>query len=97
MRPKETDIIENGAAHEQEWWCEALTDKKRLPWLWDIDIALIQEKQRSGTWDWELLVQQLSEPAIHEPSDTTLTLPVGLRNRRRIWHCIEEARVDDTA
>ncbi|KAK8076298.1 hypothetical protein PG994_003570 [Apiospora phragmitis] len=95
-RPKEIGTTEDEIAYGQDWWCESLAKQQRLPWLWDLDSELVREKQRNGNWDWELLVRKLSKPEIHEPSDTTLNLPVGLRNRRRIWRCLEEARVGDT-
>lgn len=96
-RPNEVGFTEDETSNGQDWWCEALADKKLLPWLWDLDSELLREKQRAGNWDWESLVRSLSKPEIHEPSDTTLNLPVGLRNRRRIWRCLEEARVDNTS
>ncbi|KIN00562.1 hypothetical protein OIDMADRAFT_145999 [Oidiodendron maius Zn] len=83
--------------YSQDWWCRALIHKKMLPWLWDIDIHEIRERQQSGNWNWELLARQLSQVEIHEPHDTTLKLPLGLRNRRRIWRILEEGRVDDVA
>ncbi|KAK8098835.1 uncharacterized protein PG998_012076 [Apiospora kogelbergensis] len=94
-RRKGIDATENKTVYGQEWWCEALTNRKRLTWLWDLDSEVVREKQRNGNWDWELLVNKLSNPEIHEPTDTTLNLPVGLRNRRRIWRCLEEARFGD--
>ncbi|KAI1169461.1 hypothetical protein F4777DRAFT_573055 [Nemania sp. FL0916] len=84
-------------AHSQDWWCDALANKTLLPWLWDLNAELIREKQRDGSWDWELLVRKLSHVKLHESGDTTLSLPLGLRNRRRIWRCLEDGRVDDVA
>ena len=81
----------------QERWCDALISNDLLPWLWDLDISKVRAKQRRGNWDWELLARQLSQVTIHEPDDTTLQIPQALRNRRRIWRLLEEARIDDVA
>lgn len=79
----------------QVQWCDRLTSKEHFPWLWDLDKSQIQEKSRSGNWDWELLVGKLSQVRIHQLDDTSMNLPLGLRNRRRIWRSIEEARFGD--
>jgi hypothetical protein len=84
-------------AYSQDWWCEALINKKMFPWLWDIDIHMIRERQKTGNWNWELLARQLSQIVIHDPHDKTVKLPLRLRNRRRIWRILEEGRVDDVA
>jgi hypothetical protein len=83
--------------YSQDWWCKALIKKKMFPWLWDIDKRMICEKQQTGNWNWELLARQLSQIKIHEPHDTTLKIPLRLRNRRRIWRILEEGIVDDVA
>ena len=87
----------SGGVHSQDWWYDALASKKLFPWLWDLDVEAIRKKRQDGSWDWELLGRQLSQVKIHQPSDETLRLPLGLRNRRRIWRLLEEARVDDVA
>jgi hypothetical protein len=84
-------------ALSKDWWCEALVNKEMFPWLWDLDVSVVREKQRAGHWNWELLARQLSQTKIHEPGDTSLRLPLPLRNRRRIWRLLEEARVDDVS
>ncbi|XXG93756.1 hypothetical protein Hte_000005 [Hypoxylon texense] len=91
-----SDQISN-AVRNQDWWYGALVNKKLFPWLWDLDMEAVHEKYRCGSWDWELIVRQLSQLEIHEPGDGTLSLPVGLRNRRRIWRLLEDARLDDIA
>ena len=58
---------------------------------------MILEKQRAGNWNWELLVRKLSIKTIHEPDDKSIDLPLQLRNRRRIWRLLEEARIHDVA
>jgi hypothetical protein len=79
----------------QDWWREALVKKEMFPWLWDMDVDIVYSK--TGDWNWELLARKLSQVQIHEPTDTSLALPLALRNRRRIWRLLEEARVDDVA
>lgn len=61
-----------------------------MPWLWDIDTGFIRSRQESGFWDWESLVRLLSVP-----DEETLQLPPSLRNSRRIWRILKEARVGD--
>lgn len=96
-----TSIDSNGIlnyqASHQDWYCEALINGQMFPWLWDIDINVVREKQHAGHWNWELLVRQLSWKKIHEPDDRSIKLPLQLRNRRRIWRLFEEARVHDVA
>ena len=55
------------------------------------------KKEAAGSWDWRELIQRLANPLIHEPGDTSIDLPLGLKNRRRIWRLLEEARVHDVA
>ncbi|KAI0017071.1 hypothetical protein F4780DRAFT_796877 [Xylariomycetidae sp. FL0641] len=83
------------ATHKQEWWYDALITKRLCPWLWDLDINAVQQKRQTGSWDWEDIVCRLTQGSIHEPSDEALTLPTGLRNRRRIWRLLGDARVGD--
>ncbi|KAH8678383.1 hypothetical protein BX600DRAFT_507334 [Xylariales sp. PMI_506] len=83
--------------HSQGWWCDALADGKLFAWLWDLDKEAIRTKQRDGDWDWERLARSFSQVDIYEPTNATLDLPLGLRNRRRIWRVLEEARLDDVA
>lgn len=89
--------LECDYTYSPDWWCEAFASKEIFPWLWDVDTCLIEEKQRAGCWNWELLIRQLSQMKIHEPNDTSLKLPLALRNRRRIWRLLEEAKVNDIA
>ncbi|CAG9982212.1 unnamed protein product [Clonostachys byssicola] len=80
---------------DQDRGYNKLINKKELPWLWDLDEDVVRKKQRTGDWNWELLVDKLSGTDIYRPEDETLRLPLGLRNRRRIWKCIEDARLGD--
>ncbi|KAL9608030.1 MAG: hypothetical protein Q9167_007109 [Letrouitia subvulpina] len=80
-------------------------DLLSIGWLWDLDAELIlakdglatdaevapKETQDSrGAWDWELLMRQLSQPEILEPGKVLVDLPLGLRNRRRVWILVED-------
>jgi hypothetical protein len=33
-------------AYHQDWWCEAFISKRMFPWLWDIDIGMVRERQQ---------------------------------------------------
>ena len=81
----------------RSWYISALHNGHLLPWLFDLDVTQILEKEASGHWDWKGLIQRLMIPSIHEYDNTSLNLPLGLRNRRRIWRMLEEARVHDVA
>lgn len=87
--------IECEYTHSPHWWREKLVSKETLPRLWDLDVNEIRAKH--GRWDWELLVRQLSQTEIHEPDDRSVSLPPSLRNRRRIWRILDEARINDIA
>ncbi|KAI0802905.1 hypothetical protein GGR55DRAFT_402847 [Xylaria sp. FL0064] len=106
-RPKDSALETDGepqhiaeflvTAHSQDGCCEALANNQLFPWLWDLDTRLVRRKQQDASWDWDRLVRKLSQVKIHESHDATLSLPLGLKNRRRIWRCLEDARLDDVA
>lgn len=49
-----------------------------------------------GYWDWEQLVRQLAQvDAFESGRSMERAPPLELRNRRRIWRLLDEARVDD--
>ncbi|KAF2822404.1 hypothetical protein CC86DRAFT_469777 [Ophiobolus disseminans] len=70
---------------------------QNIPWLWDVDEKAVAAKQESGVWDWALLEHQILAPLLHNLEDKNLDIPLELRNRGRIWHIHERARVDDVA
>lgn len=74
---------------------ELLVKPRTFPWLWDLDTRSLRAKHTSSRWHWESLLRSLSQPDIYMPSNDTLHLPLSLRNRRRIWRILEEARVND--
>lgn len=76
-------------------WRLALLDGTVLPWLWDLD-AKASDPYEPDVWDWELLVRMLAQTTIFEPGNAMEDVPLGLRNRRRIWRLLEEMRVGDS-
>lgn len=89
-------------------WRELLFQGQLLPWLWDLDPAILQgrpptlagnDAQTYATediWDWEQLVRQLAPPDAFEPGNLMENAPLRLRNRRRIWRLLDEARLRTT-
>lgn len=79
--------------HHPNVWRQALSEGY-LPWLWDLDPAAIAQKEASKShgqeWNWELLVRQLAQVNLHEPKAILVDLPMGLRNRRRIWRILAD-------
>ena len=74
-------------------WRQALS-AGYLPWLWDLEAAAVSDKEASKPhdqeWNWELLVRQLAQVNLHEPKAVLVDVPMGLRNRRRIWRIVED-------
>ena len=86
------------------FWRFRLTNQlgRSHPWLWDIDVAMCKAKDleplRTGTtkWDWERLVRALAQKDVFEPGGSMADgVPLGLRNRRRIWRMIEDIGIPD--
>jgi hypothetical protein len=85
-------------------WRELLFDQGLLPWLWDLDSSLLQSRKSDilpfydveNAWDWELLVRQLAQTDVFESGKLMEHAPLALRNRRRIWRLVDEARVDNS-
>jgi len=75
--------------------CE-LFSPQAIPWLWDIDMRMVEDKARSGEWGWHQLARRLAAVTrgTEHPKNHTMQLPAGLRNRRRIWPILEEARMN---
>ena len=81
-------------------WRRVLLSGTLLPWLWDLD-------QASDIWalnyehfsqvpfatggDWESLARLLAQVEVYEPFGLLEGLPLGLKNRRRIWRLVEDA------
>lgn len=82
--------------HKPSEWRDALASGKLFPWLWDLDVEVCQQDSEQA-WNWELLARKLSATDLYNPEDTALQIPLALRNRRRIWHVIEVARINDVA
>ncbi|KAI1207809.1 uncharacterized protein F4807DRAFT_433404 [Annulohypoxylon truncatum] len=88
-----------------QWiWREVLLRGECLPFLRDLDVAVVRDfcarwgrEHGSQEPNWELLVRKLSQEAwsIWDAESSSLKVPSGLRNRRRIWQLIEEMYVGD--
>ena len=92
--PQPNDLsLECTAQNSFSIWREALTNGY-LPWLWDLKPDALAHKEASkplgGQWNWELLVRQLARVDLHEPKAVLEDLPMGLRNRRRIWRRVKD-------
>lgn len=85
--------LECTAQSSSNAWREALV-RGYLPWLWDLEPGVIAHKEASKPaeqeWNWELLVRQLAQVDLHEPRAVLENLPMGLRNRRRIWRLADD-------
>lgn len=75
-----------------KYWRQALQTGTLLPWLSDLDPKIVAKKEASlpagEEWNWELLVRQLAQSDLYEPRKVLEDLPLGLRNRRRIWRLV---------
>ncbi|KAI1758724.1 hypothetical protein GGR53DRAFT_215118 [Hypoxylon sp. FL1150] len=85
-------------------WRDVLLGGKCLPFLPEIDVRAVEDF--CTTWDgayqgrepnWELLVRRLSQESwsIWDAESSSLDVPNGLRNRRRIWKLVEEMYVGE--
>ncbi|KAF3225406.1 hypothetical protein TWF106_002545 [Orbilia oligospora] len=70
------------------FWRDRLLNGEAVPWLWDIDAR--QVKNFSLANDWGALVQALRMPGRYNDD----RLPIGLRNRIRIFTIIAEIRLE---
>ena len=84
------------------FWRECLVSKYCLPWLWDLDRNMCEQKdqQQPGNgafrWDWEGLIRTLAQQAVFEKDGPMSNgVPLGLRNRRRIWRIMRELKVPE--
>lgn len=80
-----------------------------IPYLSQLDegeFMSVLTKDVNSEWDFELLVREISQVGFWElgggrEKDDRDRLafidepPPSLRNRRRIWRCVEEMRLDD--
>lgn len=82
-------------------WRQALLDGTLLPWLSDLDPRIVMRKQaelqEGDEWNWELLVRQLAQGNLYEPRKVLEDLPLGLRNRRRIWRLVGDIMATEVA
>lgn len=88
----------------QSTWRDLLFYGTILPWLWDLDPSVLNTRRSDnvpaydvdGAWDWECLVRQLAQVDIFLDGNMMANVQLGLRNRRRIWRLIDEARMGDS-
>ncbi|XXH01239.1 arginine metabolism regulation protein II [Hypoxylon texense] len=88
-----------------QWvWRDVLLIGQCLPFLPEIDVSVVEdfcsqwEEQHPGKEpNWEFLVRRLSQEdwSIWDAESSSLKVPNGLRNRRRIWQLVEEMYVGD--
>lgn len=85
---------QEGAQHlPQIYWRQIFVDGRLLPFLWDFELCqALQSKGDDIRWNYELLVRQLAQVEYFESGEN---VPLGLRNRRRIWRLVEEMYVGD--
>ncbi|RAQ46461.1 hypothetical protein AFGD_000221 [Aspergillus flavus] len=88
-------------------WRDMLFNRHILPWLWDLDISALRSYpvtpdagnaltyEAEDVWDWERLVRTLAQVEVFEPGNPLQHAPLRLRNRRRIWRLLEEAKDED--
>jgi hypothetical protein len=96
MGPIENLPVQCTRLIEPVYWQRLLCDEF-LPYLWDLDITVIQYCLSDEKWDYELLVRQLAQEGIWEyfkRNDPGKYNP-GIWNRRRIWRLVEEMEVGD--
>ena len=84
------------------YWLQVLLEDSLLPWLWDLDAEAIMGKQDSRSpgqqWDWELLLRQLGQTDDYKQERVTWAMsemPLGLRNKRRIWGLVSDILNED--
>jgi len=75
-------------------WRRMLSDASLVPFLWDIDTSVLMQ---GPELDYELLVRQLAQPDVFDVGQPLQDVPLGLRNRRRIWRVLESMRAGDRA
>ncbi|MCJ1237543.1 hypothetical protein MMC14_005529 [Varicellaria rhodocarpa] len=80
------------------WWREALIAGTFTPWLWDLNAeACRRYDEDDGEDEQSEDDQKRSDAAVNDESDVEkpaslidAKVPLGLRNRRRIWGTVEE-------
>ncbi|KAL7619756.1 hypothetical protein AAE478_010298 [Parahypoxylon ruwenzoriense] len=88
-----------------QWvWRDVFLDGECLPFLQDLDSSVVEDfcaqwgqERATREPNWELLVRKLSQEAwsVWDAESSTLKVPNGLRNRRRVWKLVEEMYVGD--
>ncbi|KAK3167160.1 hypothetical protein OEA41_010286 [Lepraria neglecta] len=86
------------------YWLQTLLECSLIPWLWDLDTEAILRKEQSKSkgqeWNWELLIRRMAQNDIYESKKVTWAMenvPLGLRNRKRIWGLIQDIFVEEVS
>jgi hypothetical protein len=80
----------------QDLWAQGLSKGCLLPVLWDFDIFLYQPL--SMEWNYELLARELAQEGFLDMAvESGKKVPIGLRNRCRIWKLVEEMYIGDVS
>ncbi|KAK6508697.1 hypothetical protein TWF506_010775 [Arthrobotrys conoides] len=79
--------VRNSIALTPRFWKDRLLSGEAVPWLWDIDTAQVELADVDN--DWGGLVRALRMPGRYLDQ----RLPIGLRNRIRIFKIVEEIRL----
>ncbi len=96
MGPIENLPVQCTRLIEPVYW-QRLLCAEFLPYLWDLDISVIQYCLSDEKWDYELLVRQLAQEGIWDyfKRNDPGKYDHGLWNRRRIWRLVEEMEIGD--
>ncbi|RYP76562.1 hypothetical protein DL771_001631 [Monosporascus sp. 5C6A] len=87
------------------WWHDKLFTHHIIPWLWDLDLNVLEatrvaqgiDIEDESCWDWELLVRQLSQSNVLEAGGILHGASDQLWNRYRIWTLLGKARLGHLA
>lgn len=78
----------------QKVWRGFFLDKSLVRWLWVLNYTPFLQDEVVNR-DWEVFCRELTQVDIFEPGHPLEHAPLELRNRRRIWSSVEDARYGD--
>jgi len=77
---------------DQQFWFQHLLSGSLIPYLWDLESKALHAKNQNAKWDWKALAKLLArKDTIMMGKEGMADVPIGLRNRCRIWKIIEGA------
>ncbi|KAK6332976.1 hypothetical protein TWF718_010803 [Orbilia javanica] len=82
-----SSTMHNALKLTPRFWRTKLLRGEAVPWLWDLDIRQVEVFDVAH--DWSGLIRELKRPDLYNDN----RLPIGLRNRIRIFRIIEEIRL----